>query len=57
MDKNWLLAETAGIDDALFFQWDYAEVVTLLRAVNEALSKPEDKKDKKENRSRGDGGG
>ncbi|MGD0864548.1 MAG: methyltransferase domain-containing protein [Rhizomicrobium sp.] len=57
MDKDWLLAETAGIDDALFFHWDYAEVVSLLSAVNEALSKPDDKKDKKENRSRGNGGG
>jgi SAM-dependent methyltransferase len=51
MDRNWLLPETGGIDDALFFQWDYAEVVNLLSAIAEALAKPDDKKD------RGSGGG
>lgn len=46
MDRNWLLPETAGIDDALFFKWDYAEVVNLLSAIAEALAKPGNKRDK-----------
>ena len=62
MDKDWLLAEPVGIDDALFFQWDYGEVVELLSAVNEVLSKTDvktgqtDKKSKKDGSSGGDGG-
>ena len=46
IDKNWLLPETGGIDDALFFNWDYAEVTNLLTAIADALAKPEDKKEK-----------
>jgi SAM-dependent methyltransferase len=46
IDRNWLLPEAGGIDDALFFHWDYAEVIDLLKAVADALAKPEDKKEK-----------
>ncbi|HWA91135.1 MAG TPA: methyltransferase domain-containing protein [Rhizomicrobium sp.] len=35
--EDWLLADAIGIDDALFFQWDHAEIVALLRALNDAL--------------------
>jgi len=51
MDKEWLLPETGGIDDALFFLWDYDEVVHLLSTIAAALAKPDDKNDK------GSGGG
>ncbi|MGD0143899.1 MAG: methyltransferase domain-containing protein [Rhizomicrobium sp.] len=44
MDKDWLLAESVGVDDALFFHWDYDEVASLLGAVSEALSKRGGKK-------------
>jgi SAM-dependent methyltransferase len=37
MDREWLLADSVGIDDALFFQWDFAEVVKLLEAINAAI--------------------
>lgn len=39
MDNAWLLADAEGLDDALFFHWDYEEVTRLLRALNDALSK------------------
>jgi hypothetical protein len=51
MDREWLLPETGGIDDASFFQWNYDEVINLLSAIAGALAKPEDKSDK------GSGGG
>jgi hypothetical protein len=38
MNREWLLADSVAIDDALFFQWDFAEVVRLLEAINAALT-------------------
>jgi Methyltransferase domain len=42
MDEAWLLADVEGIDDGLFFHWDYDEVARLLKALNDALSKSEE---------------
>lgn len=39
LPEAWLLADATGIDDALFFRWDYTEVAALLRALNDALTK------------------
>jgi len=39
LSEDWLLADATGIDDGLFFHWDYAEVSALLRALNDALAK------------------
>lgn len=39
LGEDWLLADATGIDDALFFQWDHAEVTVLLRALNDLLAK------------------
>ncbi len=46
MDRDWLLRDTSGIDDALFFHWDFGEVIDLLRAISEALARPENKKER-----------
>jgi SAM-dependent methyltransferase len=58
IDRDWLLPETAGIDDALFFHWDYVEVTNLMAAIADALA---DRKEKpragKDGDSGGDGGG
>ncbi len=53
IDSNWLHPETAGIDDALFFHWDYAEVTALLNSIAAALAKPADKNDKPEDNKSG----
>ncbi|MBV8978143.1 MAG: class I SAM-dependent methyltransferase [Alphaproteobacteria bacterium] len=38
MERDWLLSDAEGVDDALFFDWSYDEVARLLKAVNDALS-------------------
>lgn len=47
LDRNALLHESAGVDDAAFFQWDSSEVATLLSALNDALLELEDGEKKK----------
>ncbi|HEX4294093.1 MAG TPA: class I SAM-dependent methyltransferase [Rhizomicrobium sp.] len=42
MADDWLLADAKGVDDALFFHWEHAEVVELLRALDAALARLED---------------
>ena len=42
MEDDWLLADAKGVDDALFFHWEHAEVVALLRALDAALARLED---------------
>jgi SAM-dependent methyltransferase len=37
MNRDWLLSDGIGMDDALFFQWGWDEVASLLAAVNKAL--------------------
>jgi hypothetical protein len=43
MNREWLLADSVGIDDGLFFNWDFAEVVRLLEAINAAIVSQERK--------------
>ena len=43
LSGDWSLADAAGIDDALFFHWEYEEVVQLLRALDDALAKLDEK--------------
>jgi hypothetical protein len=42
MDEAWLLADVEGIDDGLFFHWDYDEVARLLKALDEILVKTDE---------------
>lgn len=42
LPEEWLLADATGIDDALFFHWDHAEVTALLSALDQALAKDDD---------------
>ncbi len=42
MADDWLLADAKGVDDSLFFHWEHAEVVELLRTLDAALARLED---------------
>jgi SAM-dependent methyltransferase len=37
MNREWLVSGGIGMDDALFFRWDWDEVICLLTALNDAL--------------------
>ncbi len=54
VDRDWLLGDTMGVDDSLFFQWEYSEVIRLLGAISDALAGLDDADDKR--RSGGNAG-
>jgi hypothetical protein len=38
IDRSWLLAECAAVDDARFYSWSFEEVAALLHALEEAMA-------------------